>query len=52
MKTYIITGATRGLGLSIAEYLYNEPETKVVIAVRNLKKGKEVAKSLGEGPGS
>ncbi len=47
MKTFIVTGATQGLGLAIAEELAKVPESRVVIAVRDVVKGAKVAASLG-----
>lgn len=47
MKTYVVTGAARGLGLSIAEQLAKQPETSVVLAVRNLRAGQALAQRLG-----
>lgn len=47
MKTYIITGATSGLGLSIAASLSAIPDSHVVIAVRDIHRGRAVAAKLG-----
>lgn len=47
MKTYIVTGATRGLGLATARALSRIPDTSVVLAVRDLAKGQAVARTLG-----
>lgn len=47
MKTYIITGATRGLGLETAKCLALDPSNRVVLAVRNSKLGQRIAASLG-----
>lgn len=48
MRTYIVTGATRGLGRCIAENLAREAKTKVFLAVRNLDKGQCIASQLGK----
>ena len=48
MKTILITGATRGLGLEIAARLANNPDIRVIMAVRNIKKGEETARRLGK----
>lgn len=42
MKTYIITGATGGLGLATARQLSKQPENKIVLAVRNTDKAKKL----------
>jgi len=47
MKTYIVTGATRGLGLEIARALAASVETTVVLAVRDVARGQAVARELG-----
>jgi NAD(P)-dependent dehydrogenase (short-subunit alcohol dehydrogenase family) len=47
LKTYIVTGANRGLGLAIARSLASGTDHRVVLAVRDLEKGREVARSLG-----
>lgn len=47
MKTYIVTGAARGLGLSIAQYLSKDPDTEVVLAVRDLEAGCIQAREMG-----
>lgn len=39
-KTYIITGATAGLGLATARKLSELPDTRVVLAVRNTDKAR------------
>ncbi len=46
-STFLVTGATRGLGLAIATALSRRPDTRVVLAVRNLGEGKAVAARLG-----
>lgn len=48
MKTILITGATRGLGLAFATQLAKNPETHVVLAVRDLESGQAVAQRLGK----
>lgn len=45
METYIITGATGGLGLATAHQLASQPNTRVVLAVRNVAKAREVTQS-------
>lgn len=47
MKTYIVTGAVRGLGLSIAQHLSKNPNTSVVLAVRDLQAGAIQAREMG-----
>jgi NAD(P)-dependent dehydrogenase (short-subunit alcohol dehydrogenase family) len=47
MQTFLVTGSTQGLGLEIARQLAKRPETRVIMAVRNLKKGQEIAGQLG-----
>lgn len=46
MKTYIVTGATSGLGLAMAEQLL-AANHRVILAVRDINKGAEVAETLG-----
>jgi NAD(P)-dependent dehydrogenase (short-subunit alcohol dehydrogenase family) len=48
MKTFLVTGSTQGLGLAIVKQLALKKDTMIIMAVRNLAKGKEIAKSLGE----
>lgn len=47
MKTFIVTGGNRGLGVAIARHLAAAPDSHVVLAVRNLARGQEAADSLG-----
>ncbi|GME67382.1 unnamed protein product [[Candida] boidinii] len=47
MKTFIVTGATQGLGLAIVKQLSRNKDYKVIMAVRNVNKGQELAKSFG-----
>ena len=47
MKTIIITGATRGLGLAFAEQLAQSDDHRLVLAVRDLKAGQAIADRLG-----
>lgn len=47
MKTFLVTGATRGLGLDIARALASNPEHRVVLAVRDTELGARVAKPFG-----
>lgn len=46
MKTYVVTGATQGLGLEIAKGLIKAGH-RVVLAVRDEARGQAVAQSLG-----
>lgn len=48
MKTYIVTGATRGLGLSIAKEIAKSNDSEVVLAVRNIELGAAIAAQIGE----
>jgi NAD(P)-dependent dehydrogenase (short-subunit alcohol dehydrogenase family) len=47
MRTYIITGATGSLGRATATCLAQEPETRVILAVRNTERGQRVAAEIG-----
>jgi NAD(P)-dependent dehydrogenase (short-subunit alcohol dehydrogenase family) len=47
MKTYIVTGATGGLGLSTAKFLSEEPDTRVILAVRDTERGRRAATQIG-----
>ena len=48
MQTFMVTGSTQGLGLEIARELAKKSQTRVIMAVRDLKKGQEIAQQLGE----
>ncbi len=48
MKTIVITGATRGLGLAFAKQLAQDKNNKIVLAVRDLTAGIEIASMLGQ----
>lgn len=48
MKTYLITGATGSLGYNIVKYLSREPNTHIVLAVRNVNNGMKIAKQIGK----
>jgi NAD(P)-dependent dehydrogenase (short-subunit alcohol dehydrogenase family) len=47
MQTYIVTGASRGLGLSIAKHLAQQPDTSVVLAVRDVQALQGKARDIG-----
>lgn len=47
MRTYIITGATGGLGLSTAKFLVKEPKTRLILAVRDMDRGQKIANEIG-----
>ncbi|MGH9838723.1 MAG: SDR family NAD(P)-dependent oxidoreductase [Blastocatellia bacterium] len=47
MKTFIITGATQGLGLATAESLARNSNHRVVLAVRDADRGRKVAAAMG-----
>ena len=47
MKTYIITGATGGLGLSITRWLAKDLNNRIIIAVRDTTRGQAIATELG-----
>lgn len=47
MNTYIITGATRGLGLATAKQLSQQPNSKVVLAVRDTQKATALTQHWG-----
>jgi NAD(P)-dependent dehydrogenase (short-subunit alcohol dehydrogenase family) len=46
-KTFIITGATGGLGKATAQYLTRSRGTNVILAVRNMEQGQRLAAELG-----
>lgn len=46
MKTFLVTGATGGLGLEIVRNLAKNPENKVIMAIRNLDNGLKLANEL------
>jgi len=48
MKNYLITGTTGGLGFEIAKHLAKDSKNKVIMANRNLHKGNEIARQLGD----
>jgi len=47
MKTFIVTGGNRGLGLSIARHLAADTDAEVVLAVRSLERGQAAAQGIG-----
>ncbi len=47
MKTFIITGATQGLGLATAQSLARASEHRVLLAVRDTARGRAVAHAIG-----
>jgi NAD(P)-dependent dehydrogenase (short-subunit alcohol dehydrogenase family) len=49
VKTFLVTGATQGLGLAIAKALAADPSHRVVLGVRDVARGDAVARSLGAG---
>jgi NAD(P)-dependent dehydrogenase (short-subunit alcohol dehydrogenase family) len=46
MKSILITGASRGLGLALAQALDTAPDVELILAVRDFAKGKRAAASL------
>lgn len=46
LKTVLITGATRGLGLAMVQALDALPDVRIVMAVRDVEAGERVAKTL------
>lgn len=51
MKSFIVTGATQGLGLEIARALAADSAHRVVLAVRDPARGAEVARRIGGNTG-
>jgi len=47
METYLVTGATQGLGLATAAALAADRSRRVVLAVRDARRGRAVAAQLG-----
>lgn len=47
MKTILVTGSTRGLGLEIVKHLAKDGESRVIMLIRNLERGLEIARELG-----
>ena len=47
-RTYIVTGATGGLGFSIAEGLAKSAGSEVVLAVRDVERGAAIAAKIGK----
>lgn len=47
MKTYLITGSTSGLGLEIVKNLAKNKENRVIMAIRNLNRGREITRETG-----
>lgn len=47
MTTFIVTGATQGLGLATARALAADSRRQVVLAVRDLERGRAAAASIG-----
>lgn len=47
MKTFVVTGATQGLGLAIARALAADREHEVVLAVRDTARGEARAREIG-----
>ncbi len=47
MKTFVVTGATQGLGLATAKALATARDHRVVLAVRDAERGRAVAKAIG-----
>lgn len=46
MKTFLVTGATGGLGLEIVRNLAKAPKNKVIMAIRDLDKGAKIISEL------
>ena len=48
LKSYIVTGGTRGLGFSIAKELAESTRSEVVLAVRDMERGAAAAAEMGK----
>jgi len=48
MKSFVVTGATQGLGLATAQALARTPDHRVVLAVRDEARGKAAAATMGD----
>jgi NAD(P)-dependent dehydrogenase (short-subunit alcohol dehydrogenase family) len=48
MKTYLVTGATGGLGFNISNFLSQMPENRVILAVRDTDRGNVVSNRMGK----
>ena len=48
MKTILITGSTQGLGLQIVKKLISKKNVSIIMAVRDVDKGKKIALSLSK----
>lgn len=46
MKTFLVTGATSGLGLEIVKNIAKSRSNRVIMAVRDLSKGRKIADNL------
>ena len=51
VRTAVVTGATSGLGRATAAVLAATPGWRLVLAVRDVRRGAELAEQLGEGTG-
>jgi NAD(P)-dependent dehydrogenase (short-subunit alcohol dehydrogenase family) len=47
VKTFLVTGSTQGLGLAIARALAADSDQRVVLGVRDLARGADVARAIG-----
>jgi NAD(P)-dependent dehydrogenase (short-subunit alcohol dehydrogenase family) len=47
VKTFLVTGSTQGLGLAIARALAADSGQRVVLGVRDLARGADVARAIG-----